>query len=228
MWFRLYLPMFQFNVGLFTLMSIDSLMVLACSWSSLPVMLKLSSVIVSPVHCMCLWMGEGCFRHSFLLSPRVLAVSQVIALVTVYDTTFVVLGVLVLRLHEYLFDGGVALEVNLYTILITYLFDTSGYSFCIGYDYLSYCGFVTTSGSARVVALMLLCFGQLFLSLVCAVVTGFLLLLLGLIEWLLFVSSQLLLNTLCCTLLIAQLGYLHFPSALLKWFISLWSVSGSV
>ena len=77
---------------------------------------------------------------------------QVIALVTVYDSTFVVLGILVLRLHEYLFDGGVSLEVNLYIILTTYLFDTFGYSFCIWYDYLCYCGFVTTSGSVGIVA----------------------------------------------------------------------------
>ena len=38
--FRLYLPMFWFNVGLFTFMKMDSLMVLACPWSSLPMMLK--------------------------------------------------------------------------------------------------------------------------------------------------------------------------------------------
>ena len=40
--------MFWFNVGLFTLMTIDSLMVLASPWSSLPMMLKLSSVVMCP------------------------------------------------------------------------------------------------------------------------------------------------------------------------------------
>ena len=56
-------------------MKIDSLMVLACPWSSLPIMLKLVSVIVCPVCCMCTWMGEGCLRCSLLLFPSVLAVS---------------------------------------------------------------------------------------------------------------------------------------------------------
>ena len=91
--------------------------------------------------------GSGSFPDVFLLAV------YMIALVTVYDATFVVLGVLVFRLHEYLFDDGVALEVNLYTILTTYLFDTFGYSFCIGYDYLSYCGLVTTSGCVGTVVL---------------------------------------------------------------------------
>ena len=67
--------MFCFKVGLFTLMKIDSfLMVLACSWSSLPMMLKLMSVMLCPVCCMCTWMGGGCLRCSLHLSPRVLAV----------------------------------------------------------------------------------------------------------------------------------------------------------
>ena len=50
--------MFWFKVGLFTLMKIDSLMVLACPWSSLPMMLKLSSVVMCPVCCMYMWMGR--------------------------------------------------------------------------------------------------------------------------------------------------------------------------
>ena len=61
-WLRLYLPMFWFKVGLFTLMNIDSLMVLACPQSSLPIMLKLLSVMAWPVHYVCPGMGEGCFR----------------------------------------------------------------------------------------------------------------------------------------------------------------------
>ena len=50
-------------------------MVLACSWSSLPMMLKLLSILLCPVCCMCTWIGEGCFRCSLCLSPRVLDVS---------------------------------------------------------------------------------------------------------------------------------------------------------
>ena len=110
--------MFWFNLGLFTLMKIDSMMFLACPWSSLPIMLKLPSVMVWPVCCKCLWMGEGCLRCSFLLSLRVLAVSPIysssqlrwVALVAVYDSTFIVLGVLVLRLHDYLFYNSVTLQ----------------------------------------------------------------------------------------------------------------------
>ena len=99
--------MFWFNVGLFTIMKIDSLMVLACPQSSLPMMLKLSSVMVWPVCCMCLWMGEGCFRCSFLPSPKgpgsfpyvLFMTVEVVTLVAIYDSTFVVLVVLVLGLH---------------------------------------------------------------------------------------------------------------------------------
>ena len=73
-WLRLYLPMFWFKVGLFTLMKMDSLMVLASLWSSLPMMLRLVSVVLCPVCFICAWMGEGCLRCSFDLSPSVLAV----------------------------------------------------------------------------------------------------------------------------------------------------------
>ena len=77
MWLRLYLPMFWFKAGLFTLMKMDSLMVLAFPWSSLPMMLKLVSVMLCPHCCMCAWMGEGCLRCSWHLSPRILAVSPI-------------------------------------------------------------------------------------------------------------------------------------------------------
>ena len=64
-----------FNVGLFTLIKMDSLMVLPCPWSSLLMMLKLVSVMLCPVCCTCTWIGEGCLGCSLHLSPRVLAVS---------------------------------------------------------------------------------------------------------------------------------------------------------
>ena len=69
--------MFWFKVGVFTLMKIDSLMVLDCPWSSLAMMLKLVSVMLCPVCCMCAWMGEGCLRCSLHLFPKVLAVSPI-------------------------------------------------------------------------------------------------------------------------------------------------------
>ena len=49
MWGRLYLPMFLFRGGLFTLMLIDPLMVLPMFQSSLPTILKLSMVVEWPV-----------------------------------------------------------------------------------------------------------------------------------------------------------------------------------
>ena len=75
MWGRWYLPMFLFRNGLLTLMNIDSLISLERFCSSLPTMLKLSSVVVWPVVLLWSWIGEGVFRCSLNLSPNVLAVS---------------------------------------------------------------------------------------------------------------------------------------------------------
>ena len=77
-----------------------------------------------------------------------------IALVTVYDATFHFLGVLVLGLHKYLFDGGVTLEMNLYTILTTYMFNIFCNSFCVRDDNLSYCGLVSMYGCGLIVVLI--------------------------------------------------------------------------
>ena len=131
-------------------MKTDSLMILACPWSSLPMMLKLVSVMLCPVCCMCAWMEECCLRCSLHLSPRVLAVSPMyfslqatylVALETIYGATFLFFWVLVLRLHENLFYGCVAFEVYLYPILTTDVLKTFCYSFCIWYNYLPHCGF---------------------------------------------------------------------------------------
>ena len=107
----------------------DSLMVLASPWSSLPMMLKLVSVVLCPVCCMCTWMGEGCLRcflylsQGSLQSPLVLLIaSYLVALEAVDYPTFLVLGVLVLRFHEDLFYCGVSFEVSLYAILTTCVF----------------------------------------------------------------------------------------------------------
>ena len=48
-WCRLNLPIFLLRVGLSTLMYIDSLIVLTMPWSSLPIIWKLSCVVVFPV-----------------------------------------------------------------------------------------------------------------------------------------------------------------------------------
>ena len=79
-WQRLYLPTFLFSVGLLTLMNIDSLIVLARSWSSLLMMLKLSGVVLCPFWVLCTWMGEGSCRCFLNLSHKVLEVSPMYSL----------------------------------------------------------------------------------------------------------------------------------------------------
>ena len=69
---RLYFPMFLFRVGLLTLIDMASWMVLATLFSSLPRILKLSIDVLWPL--MFLWwnIGEGVFKCSLNLSPKVL------------------------------------------------------------------------------------------------------------------------------------------------------------
>ena len=69
---RLYFPMFLFRVGLFTLMNMASLMVLAILLSSLPRILKLSMVVIWPLAVWWWKIGEGVFMCSLTLSPKVL------------------------------------------------------------------------------------------------------------------------------------------------------------
>ena len=77
--------------------------------------------------------GPCCFPYVLLIA------GCMIALETVYDLALHLLWILVLRLHEYLFYGFVAFEVNLYAILTTDVLDTFHNSFSIWYDYLSHC-----------------------------------------------------------------------------------------
>ena len=72
---KLNLPIFLFSVGLLTLMYIDPLIVLALLWSSLPIIWKLSWVVVWPVLLLWLCIRKGSFRCSLNLSPKVLEVS---------------------------------------------------------------------------------------------------------------------------------------------------------
>ena len=57
-------------VRLLTLMYIDSLMVLAKPWSSLPMMLKFSGLVLCPVLVLCPLIGEDSFRSSLDLPKR--------------------------------------------------------------------------------------------------------------------------------------------------------------
>ena len=72
---KLNFPTFLFSVVLLTLMYIDSLIVLAIPWFSLPIIWKLSWVVVWPVMLLWLCIGEGSFRCSLNLSPKILEVS---------------------------------------------------------------------------------------------------------------------------------------------------------
>ena len=77
MWGKLNLFMFLFNVGLLTLMNMDSLIFLAKLCPSLPIIWKLLWLVGWPVWLMCWQMGEGSIsiRCSLYLSPKVLEVS---------------------------------------------------------------------------------------------------------------------------------------------------------
>ena len=68
---RLYFPIFLFGVGLLTLMYIDSLIVLARLFSSLAMILKLFNVFTWPLLFWCRNIGEGAFKCSLYLAPKV-------------------------------------------------------------------------------------------------------------------------------------------------------------
>ena len=69
---RLYFPIFLLSVGLFTLMYIDSLILLARLLSSLPIILKFSMDVSWPLMFWCWNIGEGAFKCSLYLSPNVI------------------------------------------------------------------------------------------------------------------------------------------------------------
>ena len=68
---RWYLPMFLLRDGLLTLLYNDSFIVLVRFLSSLPTMLKLSTVVVWPVMLQCSYREEEALRCSLNLSPNV-------------------------------------------------------------------------------------------------------------------------------------------------------------
>ena len=77
--------------------------------------------------------GPGCLPYVFLIA------GYVVALVTVDDPTLLIHGVLVLRLHKYLFDSCVSLEVYLDAILTTDVLETFSCALNIWNNYLTYC-----------------------------------------------------------------------------------------
>ena len=80
MWGKLNFPMFLFNVGLLTLINIDSLIFLAKACPSLPIIWKLFWLVGWHVWLLWWWMGEGSLRCSLNLSPKVLEVSPMYSL----------------------------------------------------------------------------------------------------------------------------------------------------
>ena len=93
--------------------------------------------------------GPWCFPYVFPTA------GNVPTLIAVYYATLLVLGVLVLRLHEELFDCSVSLEVNLYSILTTYLRKAFWYSFGVGDDHKSYTRFLPHWGASSLLVLRL-------------------------------------------------------------------------
>ena len=77
MWSKLNLSMFLFNLGLLTLMDMDSLIFLANLCPSLPIIWKLLWLVGWPLWLLCWWMGEGSFRCSLYCSLKVLDVSLI-------------------------------------------------------------------------------------------------------------------------------------------------------
>ena len=102
-WWRLYLPIFILSVGLLTLTWIDSFIFLARPWSSLPMMLKFSGVVLCPVWVAVHMDGRG-FLQVFLVpypqgprcSPYVFFNAyEFLALVHVDISTFLIYRILV-------------------------------------------------------------------------------------------------------------------------------------
>ena len=73
---RLYFPIFLLSVGLFTLMYIDSLIVLAKLLSFLPIILKFSIDVSWPLILWCWNIGEGAFKCSLYLSQKIFLIHQ--------------------------------------------------------------------------------------------------------------------------------------------------------
>ena len=86
---RWYLPIFLFRDGLLALIYRASFMVLKRLWSSLPSMVKLSTVASWPEMFWCSYIGGGALRCSFNLSSKFLADSPNIFIITVYPVTLV-------------------------------------------------------------------------------------------------------------------------------------------
>ena len=126
-------------------MMMDSLIYLDKWCPSLPIILKLLWLMGWLVWLLWWWMGEGSFRCSLYLSPKVLEVSPMYSSSHVRSPHCIpidgiTLGdhrVFVLRGDQKVFDGAATFEVCLDTIPTTHPFDTFKKTLCVGYDYVT-------------------------------------------------------------------------------------------
>ena len=122
---RWYFPVLLFREGLLTLKYRASFITLLRFWTSLPTMLKLSTLMLWPVVLKWSNMGEGAFWCSLNLSPNALEDSYIF-LITLHHTTFVTIDdptllqhrIFVLWGHQEVFDGCTSSKVNLNPIVI--------------------------------------------------------------------------------------------------------------
>ena len=145
MWGRWYLPMFLFRDGLLTLMNIDYLINLERFCSSLPTMLKLSSVVVWPVVLLWSWIGEGSFRCSLNLSKCSSSLSCVLLITfqpvtfeSIYFATLFCYVVFIFWCHPFIFYGFSTLEVYLDAISFANVLEALTKSFIVRYSYVTF------------------------------------------------------------------------------------------
>ena len=145
MWGKLNLPIFLFNVGLLTLININALMVLAKPCPSLPIMRKLSWLVGWPVLLLWWCTGQESFRCSLNLSAKVLEVSPMYSSLQVRSPHWnqymaqllLTMGSLSLRETSRLFDSAINVEVGLYTMSPTDLFNVFAETLGVGYYYMT-------------------------------------------------------------------------------------------
>ena len=145
---RLYFPIFLLRVGLFTLIYTDSLMVLAKLISSLPIILKFSIDVSWPLLLWCINIGDGAFRCSLNLSPKVSSwLSYVFFIAVNLPTTVAVNGtvlvghyVLILWWHQDVLQCLTSLEVYSYSMFPTNVLNTLTYALCVWYYHVALFG----------------------------------------------------------------------------------------
>ena len=170
-----YFPIFLLRVGLFTLMYIDSLMVLAKLFSSLAIILKFPIDVSWPLLLWCINIGDGALRCSFTKSSSWLSYVFFIAVnlpttVAVNHTVLVGHSILILWWHQDVFQCLTSLEVYSYSMFSTNVLDALTYALCVWY-----CN----------VAFLAECFdvGVCFFSLLCCFLKVFLIAHLGYLHW---------------------------------------------